>query len=172
MKNVEFEDFYNYFTADYTDEEIEIAFKRIKAGYNEFKVGKQKTYSINGINYSNENLKGAAGKNFALNLCKENYIRTARNVNYVSDNENGLTYWINPDATRLSDDWTIIINNIEERKLYVFFIPAYTFSVSDFKTRMQHQLQLDIQIDVSSVSFQDTRSKIRFAPYKVAELTY
>ena len=61
---------------------------------------------------------------------------------------------------------------MDERKLYVFFIPANTFNVTNFKTRKNPQLQLDIQIDISSKNFEDRRSKIRFAPYKVAELTY
>ena len=52
MRNVEFDDFYNYFTADYTDEEIEIAYKRLKLGYNEIKTNKNNnTFYFNGTNY-------------------------------------------------------------------------------------------------------------------------
>ena len=119
-----------------------------------------------------ESLKSHRGSSLAKKICESHYIRISNNYNYVSTNADGLTFWINPDASRLTEDWSIIINNIDERKLYVFFIPANTFNVTNFKTRKNPQLQLDIQIDISSKNFEDRRSKIRFAPYKVAELTY
>lgn len=169
MRNLSYDEFYDYFSKDYTDEEIDIAYKRVKEGRSE--IGKNSNvnyFSYHGLNIPANKLT----RSLAKEICFINGVRVSSCYNLAKENSGAYTYWLNPDVSCINEDWTIILNDYKIKTLHVFSISAYTLSFKDLKTRADKPSQFDIQINVKSASYQDIRSKIKFGMYHVADVTY
>lgn len=85
------------------------------------------------------------------------------NITFSSENDSsGRKFWANPKKELLKHDWWLILNDIDRRKIYLFFIPANTWSVKDVYLRSDKPGLIDIQINYNDPEFVDSRSKICF----------
>ena len=92
-------------------------------------------------------------------------------MTFASKNIGARIYWANPSFEVLNNDWSLILNDCDESKVYLFIIPAGSFSESDFCVRADRP-RMEIRIAYGDPSFTDTRSGVSFARYKVDEVEY
>ncbi len=110
-------------------------------------------------------------KNQAVYLFRRRRNAIGTEVTFASKNSGARVYWANPSIEVLNNDWSLILNDCDESKVYLFIIPAGSFSESDFCVRADRP-RMEIRIAYSDPSFTDTRSGVSFARYKVDEVEY
>lgn len=93
-------------------------------------------------------------------------------ITFASKNKSVDNYWANPDFAFLDEDWSLILNDWINRKLYLFQIPKNTFSKEDFVKREDRSYKMDIQIMYDDPTFTDNRSSISFRNYLVDTVEY
>jgi len=116
--------------------------------------------------------KGSISKSGAVELCRKNGINVTGAITFASRNKTGTLYWANPPVDNLAKDWWLLLNDLRNKELHAVFIPANTFSVSDFSVRADIQSKIDLQIRCDDTSFSDTRSHVLFKSYVVNSLKY
>jgi hypothetical protein len=95
-----------------------------------------------------------------------------KNVTYSSKNRTTYNYWANPEFSVLKEDWTLILNDWVNLKLYLFRIPAKAISPQELVARNDKPNLIDIQILEDNSSFVDRRSEYSFRKYLVDEINY
>lgn len=110
-------------------------------------------------------------KNQAVYLFRRRGNAIGKEVTFASKNSGARIYWANPSFEVLNNDWSLILNDCDESKVYLFIIPAGSFSESDFCVRADRP-RMEIRIAYGDPSFTDTRSGVSFARYKVDEVEY
>lgn len=94
--------------------------------------------------------------------------------NYIFASENSAThiYWANMHYSILFQDWSLVLNDKSNKKLYLLFIPAETFNINDLVVRADKTEVVDLQIAYNDPTFTDNRSKISFSKYIVKTINY
>ena len=110
-------------------------------------------------------------KNQAVYLFRRRGNAIGTEVTFASKNSGARIYWANPSFEVLNNDWSLILNDCDESKVYLFIIPAGSFSELDFCVRADRP-RMEIRIAYGDPSFTDTRSGVSFARYKVDEVEY
>ena len=95
-----------------------------------------------------------------------------KNVTYSSKNRTTYNYWANPECSVLKEDWTFILNDWVNRKLYLFRIPEKTISAHEPISRNDKPNFIDIQILENNPSFVDRRSDFSFKRFLVDQIEY
>ncbi len=90
-----------------------------------------------------------------------------KNVTYSSKNRTTYNYWANPEFSVLKEDWTLILNDWVNRKLYLFRIPAKAISPQELVARNDKPNLIDIQILEDNPSFVDRRSEYSFRDFLI-----
>ena len=94
------------------------------------------------------------------------------NVTFASKNNGANNYWANPELNLLNEDWSLILNDWKNRKIYLFNIPAKSIVKSELVMRRDQPNKIDLQIMYEDSTFTDNRSGYSFSKYKVAEINY
>ncbi|MCR5725647.1 MAG: hypothetical protein K6G80_11235 [Treponema sp.] len=129
----------------------------------------------NGVLTKNINGKLQIGNNYAL---KGKVIEHKRGCTFASKNSNTAAncYWASPSPSELKKDWVLILNDTDLNMLYFFFIPANTFTQTQFDTRQigkKNKIMLDISIPCGKPTFTDSgKGKVCFDAYKFEEIQY
>lgn len=115
------------------------------------------------------------GKAEAVAYLKQKGVRITEALTYAAYLESGRGYWANAKPDRLSQDWSIVLNNKLTGKIAVFLIPADTLILSDIpgagmKIRPDRGL-VDILISDDD-DYTERKSQISMKPYLVAEYHY
>ena len=100
-------------------------------------------------------------KNFELN----------EKVTFSSSNSRNGVYWANPNPKFLHLDWSLILNDIKNRKLYLLNIPKNTFKSENISLKSPDYELLDIRLDPHTL-INTAPDKTNFASHKVAEVSY
>ena len=116
--------------------------------------------------------RGEMRKSLAMKMFRERGKYIDRNITYSSKNRTTYNYWANPDFASLEEDWTLILNDWVNRKLYLFRIPAKTISAQDLVARNDKPNLIDIQILDDNPSFIDKRSDYSFKRFLVDNIDY
>lgn len=95
-----------------------------------------------------------------------------RTITFASKNTGAYNYWANPDDYYVKYDWSLILNDWMERKLYLFNIPAGSIADNVLVPRADKPDKIDLQIMYNDVTFTDNRSGFSFAKYLVGEVKY
>lgn len=95
-----------------------------------------------------------------------------RTITFASKNTGAYNYWANPDDCYVKYDWSLILNDWMERKLYLFNIPAGAIADNVLVPRADKPDKIDLQIMYNDVTFTDNRSGFSFAKYLVGEVKY
>ena len=116
--------------------------------------------------------RGEMRKSLAMKMFRERGKYIDKNITYSSKNRTTYNYWANPDFAVLEEDWTLILNDWVNRKLYLFRIPAKTISATELKARNDKPNLIDIQILEDNPNFVDRRSEYCFRRFLVDEIDY
>lgn len=104
----------------------------------------------------------------------EKGIQLAHYWNYAKLSPDLSYYWMNPLATAVENDWSIVLNNIPERKLIVFMIPANTFDVGEkgnsFIRRSDKTHYLDMKIEDGT--YMDNVSNNKLSDFIISIINY
>ena len=115
--------------------------------------------------------RGEMRKNLAVKMFRERGVCISRNITYSSKNRTTFNYWSNPDFSVLVEDWTFILNDWVNRRLYLFGIPGKAISEAQLVARNDKKELIDIQI-LDNQNFMDKRSGFSFRPFLVDEIEY
>ena len=115
-------------------------------------------------------------KREVIAFLKTKKIELPNNVSYGKLQESKNWFWVNPDVSFLSTDWTLILNNQLEKKITIVRIPKNTFEASLEKITGFLILRKDkpnyIDLNISAEDFVDQRSKIKFKDYIKEVISY
>ena len=118
-------------------------------------------------------------KSSAIRRCQDLGISIKSNACTFSSQNQGHTgnnkYWANPDFKKLQDDWWLILNDIDRKQLYVFFIPSGEIKHNELRARKDKSHQIDIQIhynDHHYPNFTDSISKLNFKRWLIKTIPY
>ncbi len=92
-------------------------------------------------------------------------------VTFSSKNKASFLYWSNPDFSVLEEDWTLILNDWVNKKMYLFDIPANSISFGELIPRADKAEKIDIEI-FDDNTFTDKISRYSFAKYVVKASSY
>ena len=118
---------------------------------------------------------GTRAKSYAIEFLKEHGVDPGKNVSYSTLRSNGSEFWLNPQATMLSGDWCIILNDTEKEQITAISLPAHTLHMEDVAGRglvaradKPHLLDLHISRD----TLIDQSSGVNFSPFVQCRLSY
>lgn len=104
-------------------------------------------------------------------LTLSGYAINRDNVTFASKNRSAYNYWANPSDEVLQGDWSLILNDWKNGKLYLFAIPAGELS-GQLVMRSDMPNTIDLQIAYNDPSFTDNRSGVRFVDFLKGEIEY
>ena len=116
--------------------------------------------------------RGEMRKTLAVKMFRERGRYIDKNVTYSSKNRTTYNYWSNPNFSVLEEDWTFILNDWVNRKLYLFRIPRNSISASELVGRNDQPDLIDIQILEDNPNFVDRRSEFSFRRFLIDEMDY
>ena len=94
-------------------------------------------------------------------------------VTHAKLNKDGRRYWANPNVNVIENNWCLVLNNMDAKKLYIFKIPANTFKPKQLKTRIHGKAEeLDVEIVKQGDMFVCLGSKVNYTTWYVEELDY
>ncbi|MCL1880781.1 MAG: type I restriction enzyme HsdR N-terminal domain-containing protein [Oscillospiraceae bacterium] len=108
----------------------------------------------------------------AIRLCRDNGLDISKNKTFASRNKTSPKFWANPSVNFLQRDWWLILNDFRQNTLFVFMIPANTLTKSHVLVRSDKPHLIDLTINCDDNSFEDSRSKIKFATWFVKKIEY
>lgn len=108
----------------------------------------------------------------AMRLLIERGGKISANNTFASKNKRAYHYWANPPVEILQEDWSLILNDWKNNKLFLFFIPARTIPQERLTVRSDKPQLIDLQIMYDDPTFTDNRSGVSFKPYFIKELDY
>ena len=112
-------------------------------------------------------------KTQAIRIFRAQGFKVYGNITFASENDSAYQkFWANPKKTFLKEDWWLILNDIDKRKLHLFFIPANEIALRDVCLRPDKSDLIDIQIYYNDYNFVDSRSKIRFFKWLEKSVKY
>lgn len=117
--------------------------------------------------YSNSSDEMTKSKAIAL-LSQKNY-QLHSCVTFASANASSGNFWANPNIEFLKCDWSFILNDIKNRKLYLLDIPKNTFDKTTLPLKTPDLLQISLDSKTLISTYSD---KTDFRPYKVTEVSY
>ena len=117
--------------------------------------------------YSNSSDEMTKSKAIAL-LFQKNY-QLHSSVTFASTNVRTGEFWANPNVGFLKCDWSFILNDIKNRKLYLLDIPKNTFDKTALPLKTPDLLQISLDPETLINRSSD---KTDFSPYKIAEVSY
>jgi len=106
----------------------------------------------------------------AKEICIKNGINLEGEITFASKNWKISTYWANPKITIINYNWYLILNDFIQKKMHIFYIPAY--SIKKDKIKLKDKIRIDLQIKYDDDSFQDSRSGIQFAKWFIKTINY
>ena len=116
--------------------------------------------------------RGEMRKMLAIKMFKERGKIIDKNVTYSSKNRTTYNYWSNPNFSVLDENWSLILNDWVNRKLYLFNIPSRSISASQLVPRNDQKDLIDIQILENDPNFVDKRSGFGFKCFLTDEIDY
>ena len=139
-------------------------------------------YAMRKIKYMRENKKdnfiskkqntNQMTKSLAIKSFTSNGNKISKCTTFASKNKTAYNYWANPSCDYLNYDWSLILNDWENKIIYLFNIPAYSIPEEELVMRSDDPSLMDLQIKYNDPAFTDNRSGISFKPYLVDEISY
>lgn len=164
-----------HFTTHFSEEEFNAAVKDMKILIEKEKSMQNTTMVTTGTVQKNNSID----KSSAMRRCQDLGISIKSNACTFSSQNQGHTgnnkYWANPDFKKLQDDWWLILNDIDRKQLYVFFIPSGEIKHNELRARKDKSHQIDIQIhynDHHYPNFTDSISKLNFKRWLIKTIPY
>ena len=93
-----------------------------------------------------------------------------RKANYAVLDQAGKSWWLNPRRERLEGDWWLLLNDTEEKKVHVLFVPKGSLGKEKFLVRSDKPYYLDIHIEKGTNV--ERKSGVDFSPYLFEDVPY
>lgn len=151
-----------------SEEKVGSMIEKLIRSYIKQKKQLTKTAESDGTKIANKN-KMTKKKAVAL-LLQKNFDLNKK-VTFSSSNIRNGVYWANPNPKFLHLDWSLILNDIKNRKLYLLNIPKNTFKSENISLKSPDYELLDIRLDPHTL-INTAPDKTNFAPHKIAEISY
>lgn len=141
----------------------------------------QKTKKIFVVNTLNKETKAVPhiqkniikiSKKQAKQLITNEGVNIRGHITFSSENSGVYKYWANPSINYIYNDWWLILNDVDHRILYTFFIPANSIRETDIVVRADKPELIDLQINYDDDFFMDSRSKIYFHKWLIKTIKY
>ncbi len=116
--------------------------------------------------------KGEMRKSIAVRLFKERKNNLSNTVTYSSKNRTTHNFWANPSFSVLKSDWSLILNDWINRKLFLFYIPENSIPASILYPRNDQKNLIDLQILENVPGFVDKISGFSFKKFLIDEIDY
>ena len=116
--------------------------------------------------------RGEMRKRIAVNMFRAKGATLYGTISYSSKNRTTFNYWSNPSFDYLEEDWSLILNDWVNRKLYLFQIPRNSISYSELVGRNDQPNLIDLQIYENDPNFTDMRSGYSFRRFLADEIDY
>ena len=101
------------------------------------------------------------------------FVDSSWKVTHAKLNKDGKRFWANPNANVINENWCLALNDIKNRKIYLFKIKAHTFKAGQLKTRIHSNVEeLDVEIVKQEKMFMCIASKVNYTNYFIEELNY
>lgn len=118
---------------------------------------------------------GTRAKGVAIEYLERRFVPVGSHNNYASLKSDGTEYFLNPQRSRLSVDWTIVLNNTDRHELVVLEVPAGSLRMADggrggLMPKSNNASQMDLHLSVDGLK--DRRSGVDFSKYLVGRVTY
>jgi hypothetical protein len=127
---------------------------------------------IRSVALQNDTTENRMSKSDAKNICFKSGLNLNGITTFSTKNRTTNCYWANPKINVLSQNWWLLMNDFNKNKLHVFNIPANSIKESQVKVRSDNEHLIDLQIQYDDNSFEDNRSKIRFAKWLIKTISY
>ncbi len=124
-----------------------------------------------GDNIKIDSDKNKMNKKKAVALLLQKKFDLNEKVTFSSSNRRNGVYWANPNPKFLHLDWSLILNDIKNRKLYLLNIPKNTFKSENISLKSPDYELLDIRLDPHTL-INTAPDKTNFAPHKITEISY
>ena len=111
-------------------------------------------------------------KSQAIQLLRDEGLSIHGQITFSSENSGVYKYWANPSVNYIYHDWWLILNDVDNRILYAFFIPVNSIREENIVVRSDKPELIDLQINYADDSFMDSRSKIYFHEWLVKSIRY
>jgi hypothetical protein len=79
---------------------------------------------------STERQRELRAKAEVKNFLEEKEIKLNKFFSYAKRQEKKEVFWINPDKNLLEEEWMLVLNNQITSTIYLFIVPANTFTFS------------------------------------------
>lgn len=93
-----------------------------------------------------------------------------KKANYAVLDQKGKSFWLNPRPERLEDDWWILLNDTEEKKVHVLFVPKGSLGKEKFLVRSDKPYYLDIHIEKGT--YVERKTGVDLSPYFFKDIDY
>ena len=93
-------------------------------------------------------------------------------VTFCSKNRTTHIYWSTPSIFILNEDWTLILNDWINRRLYLLRIPHRSISPMELVVRSDRIQMIDLQIINDDPEFTDKKSGYKFRKFLVDTVEY
>jgi hypothetical protein len=118
---------------------------------------------------------GKRVKRLAVQYAIDHGAQVTDDNNYAVLKENGEEYFLNPQRSRLSADWTLVLNDTDRRELVILRIPPGSLrmegdGVRGLAYRRGSRSQIDLHI--SADGLKDRVSGVDFSKFLVARVAY
>ena len=101
-----------------------------------------------------DNKEKTITKSQAIRLCLKRNFKLSTNVTFASQNNSfSKCFWANPQFAFLNSDWTLILNDIDKRKLYLFLIPAKSISKDQLIPKSNNPMLIHLEIMYNDYNF-------------------
>ena len=148
-------------------------------GINVFKKGEKKNNTqsvLPPIVDSTKEQRELRAKGEVKTFLENNKIKLPKYFSYAKLQEKKNVFWINPDVSFLEKEWTLVLNNQRDRKIFILNVPSNTFECSlqkrPYVLRIRPDKPIYIDLNLDCESFIDIRSKASFKKYVIDEIDY
>ncbi len=118
-------------------------------------------------------LEGNNAKTEAIKYLKTQGISLYETVTYSTRQEKRDEFWANPSIDVINKNWSLVLHNPYRHKLFIFNIPADSFSIDQGNNRLNVRADRTDKIELKFNSdFLDSVSKQNLKPFLIATVEY
>lgn len=129
-------------------------------------------YPTQAVESSVKTDRGEMRKRIAINMFRAKGISLYGTISFSSKNRTTFNYWSNPSFDYLNEDWSLILNDWVNRKLFLLQIPRNSISCTELVGRNDQPNLIDLQIYENDPTYTDMRSGYSFKRFLVDEIDY
>lgn len=116
--------------------------------------------------------EGAMDKNQAIELFRDDEYDFNGPITFASINSAQDVYWMTPKFSMLEDEWNIILNDTDKRKLYLLVIPANTISRDQVSTKAGSPDKMNIELQVRTYIDRKSPCNLSFEQWFMHSIDY